>query len=57
MRPMLKLVRSALTATDQQHLQESFTQRLPKAIALINYIEKNWLQEHLERWAVFHRVV
>ncbi|KAF8906936.1 hypothetical protein BGZ58_006232, partial [Dissophora ornata] len=24
MRPMLKLVRSALTATDQQHLWESF---------------------------------
>ncbi|KAF9169588.1 hypothetical protein BGX20_010107 [Mortierella sp. AD010] len=51
MRPLLKLVRTAPTAMDQQHLWESFKLRFPEAIPLINYIEKNWLEEHLERWA------
>ncbi|KAF9922744.1 hypothetical protein FBU30_007141 [Linnemannia zychae] len=45
----------APTTTDQQRLWESFKQRFSHATTLIEYIERNWLQEHLERWVVFHR--
>jgi hypothetical protein len=57
MRPLLKMVYKSPIAMDQRRLWGSFKERFPEATTLIDYIEKNWLKEHLERWAVFHRLV
>ena len=58
MRPLLNKVRTANSAEDLQIYWESFKAKHPRATTLINYIEKNWINEtSLLRWVSFAREV
>lgn len=57
MRPRLKEVRKARTAVDQQHLWAAFKRDFPRVTSFFRYIENRWLNGHVERWAVYHRMV
>ncbi|KAI7826598.1 hypothetical protein BC939DRAFT_491767 [Gamsiella multidivaricata] len=56
MRPLLKEIRKAKTAVDQERLWAAFKRKFPTATTLIEYIENRWLNEHVERWTAYHRM-